>query len=122
MGTIDIGFDIHPPLTEKEDLAKWDEFLKKVKQHYKNDPNFHETEKYFELKLGDKPKLPKNGLQFMSIENLHFLRNLFFFLFRCIFQTIWFKKKRSVPSDRALHLSHNGDSQELFSASNSLLE
>ena len=61
MDKIDTGFDIHPPLTEAEDLKKWEEFLKKVKQHYKDDPNFREAEKYFELTVGDKPKLPKNG-------------------------------------------------------------
>jgi hypothetical protein len=62
MEKIDIGFDIHPPLTDIEDLKNWDEFLTKVKKHYKNDPNFRETEKYFEFTVGDRPKLPKNGI------------------------------------------------------------
>jgi hypothetical protein len=58
---VDIGFDIHPPLKEMDELIKWDQFLQKVKQHYEHDPNFVEEDDHFVFKIGSRPILPKNG-------------------------------------------------------------
>jgi hypothetical protein len=64
---VDVGFEISPPLTTAEDLARWDAFLNEVRQHYKHDPNIVENRYEIQLRLADYPALCLDGRYFRQL-------------------------------------------------------
>ena len=59
------GFDFFPSLNNSE-LTKWNEFINDVCNNYRLDKNIVETKNKILFKVGNHPKLPKNGLVFRS--------------------------------------------------------
>jgi len=63
------GFDLSPPLTDTpDDLAKWDRFLARIKQHHCFWKSQHVLPKvdHIFFDVGSGLKLPKDGLKFRS--------------------------------------------------------
>jgi hypothetical protein len=59
---IDAGFDMVPPLSKGfVDRYNWDQFMHKVKDHYKDDSQVEVNPKYLLFKAGEGPMLPSEG-------------------------------------------------------------
>jgi hypothetical protein len=59
---IDAGFDMVPRLTKcAVDVHYWEQFIKSVQSHYKDDLRVEEKQNYILFKAGEHPSLPFEG-------------------------------------------------------------